>query len=84
MSESELKYPTWQAPLQDTILEFDDESLANKIQKVEILISERLQALSSETDHREEREALAAAKSILRRLRKEKLSYPEVNTQKQN
>jgi hypothetical protein len=43
---SELKYPSWQTPLQEAILEFDPEKLAEKIQAVESLIFERLQVLS--------------------------------------
>jgi hypothetical protein len=39
MSDSELKYPEWQAPLQELILEFDREKLPGKIQNVQILIS---------------------------------------------
>ena len=43
MSEEQLKFPRWQAPLQELIIEFDREKLAEKVQKVEALISERLQ-----------------------------------------
>jgi hypothetical protein len=45
MSDIELKYPEWQAPLQDLFLESDHEKLHEKIQKVETLIFERLQLL---------------------------------------
>ena len=74
MSESELKYPSWQTPLQEAILELDRETLSERIQKIETLMFERLQAISSETDHQDERQALADAASILRTLKKEKLS----------
>jgi hypothetical protein len=30
MSDEELKYPTWQGPLQDAIVEFDPKSCPNK------------------------------------------------------
>jgi len=82
VSESELKYPNWQTPLQEAILEFDHEKLAERIQTVETLMFERLQALSSDTDHQDERQALADAASILRGLKKDKLSYPDWRTQK--
>lgn len=77
MSDSKLKYPSWQAPLQEALLELDREKLAERIQKVETVIFERLQAISSDTDHHDEREALADAASILRGLKKDKLSYPD-------
>jgi hypothetical protein len=71
---SGLKYPSWQTPLQEAILELNLKQLAERIQRVEILISERLQTLSSDTDTRDERQALANAASILRTLKKEKLT----------
>jgi hypothetical protein len=74
MSESELKYPSWQTPLQEAILEFDREKLAEQIQAVENLIFERLQAIASDTNHHDEQQALANAAFILRKLKKEKLS----------
>ena len=37
MSDIELKYPEWQAPLQDLFLESDHEKRHEKIQKVETL-----------------------------------------------
>jgi len=83
MSESELKYPSWQSPLQEAILEFDREILAKKIQEVETLMFERLQEISSDPDHHDERQALSDATTILRGLKKAKLSYPDWSTQKQ-
>jgi len=72
--DRELKYPSWQTPLQYAILELGLKKLAERIQRVENLISERLQELSSDTDTQDERQALADAASILRTLKKEKLS----------
>ena len=84
VSDSELRYPIWQTQLQEAILEFDREKLAEKIQKVETLIFERLLAISSDTDHHDERQALSDATTILRGLKKAKLSYPDWGTQKQD
>jgi hypothetical protein len=84
MSESEFKYPNWQSPLQEAILEFDRETLAKKIQEVETLMFERLQEISSDPDHQDERQALSDATTILRGLKKAKLSYPDWGTQKQD
>ena len=73
MSDSELKYPSWQTPLRQSLLEGNPEKLAKKIREVEARISERLLAMSSDTDHRDEREAIADAAAILRVLKKEEL-----------
>jgi hypothetical protein len=76
-SDCELKYPSWQIYLQEAILEFDREKLLEKIRQIEATIFERLQALPSDTDHNDERQALADATPILRMLKKERLSYPD-------
>lgn len=72
-----LKYPEWQAPLQDVILEFNRERLAEKAQKVEMLIAGRLQQLREERDSREEQEAIRYALSVLRGIKRDKLGYPD-------
>jgi hypothetical protein len=45
MTENELKFPEWQEPLREAILECDPKQLAEKTQKIEALIRERLQQL---------------------------------------
>jgi hypothetical protein len=70
VSDSELKYPSWQTPLRQALLEGKPEKLAKKIAEVEALISERLRAIVFGTDHQDEREAIANAVSILRVLKK--------------
>src|SRR5438105_14311143 len=50
MSDGELKFPEWQAPLQDLILEFDREKMPEKMQHVETLIIDRLQQLRNSAD----------------------------------
>jgi hypothetical protein len=77
MSDSELKYPEWQAPLQEVILEFDREKLWGKVQKVETLIFERLQQLSQGNDGRTEREAINDALPILQVIKRDKLGFPD-------
>jgi hypothetical protein len=77
MSNGELKYPKWQAPLQEAILELDREKLAEKLQNVETLILERLQQLHQGTNGHSEREAINDALSTLRVLKQEKLDYPD-------
>ena len=74
---SELKYPEWQAPLQDMILEFNQEKLTEKAQKVEMLMGERLQQLRERDDSRDEQEAIGYALSVLRGIKRDKLGYPD-------
>ena len=66
MSEEELKFPEWQKPLQDAILEFDREKLFEKLKKVEALIIERDQQLARANDGHVERVALSDSMSVIR------------------
>jgi uncharacterized alpha/beta hydrolase family protein len=66
MSEEELRFPEWQKPLQDLILEFDREKLAEKVKKVEALIIERDRQLRVSDSHTDERVALSDALAIIR------------------
>jgi hypothetical protein len=66
MSEEELEFPEWQKPLQDLILEFDRETLLEKVKNVEALIIDRHQQLAGASDGDAEREALSDAMSIIR------------------
>ena len=69
----ELKYPQWQVPLRDAILEFSYQEL----QKVEAAVFDRFQILSSDRNHAEERQALSDALSTLRVLKRDKLAFPD-------
>jgi len=77
MKQDNLKYPEWQVPLQEVILEFDLKVLPGKIQHVETLIFQRLQALRSNNDGADERIAIANALEILHTLKKERLDFPD-------
>jgi hypothetical protein len=77
MSDPEFKYPEWQRPLQDVILEFDREQLTCKIEKIEALILKRLQQLGQGSDGHGEREAISHALSILRAIKRDKLDFPD-------
>jgi hypothetical protein len=76
MNDEELKFPEWQAPLQDVILEFDRANLPGKIEKVETLILERLQQLRRSSDGRSEQQAMNDALEILRILKRDRLGFP--------
>jgi len=65
MSDIELKYPEWQAPLQDLFLESDHEKRHEKIQKVETLIFERFSCSAKGNDGHSELQAINDAWSVL-------------------
>jgi hypothetical protein len=79
MSAEELKYPEWQCPLQEAILEFRPQELFAKVHRAEAAIFERFQALSSSGDHHKERDALSDALSTLRVLKRDTLAFPDWN-----
>ena len=66
MSNAELKFPQWQGPLQELILEFDPQKMPEKIQSAETLVLERLQQRHHGNDSRVEKIALHDALSIIR------------------
>lgn len=66
---SELRFPQWQRPLQELILERDQSRLTRKIEDVERLISLRFLRLQKEKDCLDERQALSDALSLLRILK---------------
>jgi hypothetical protein len=73
MSDGELKFPQWQGPLQELILEFDPQKLPEKIQQVEALVLERLQQLDHGSDGRVEKIALHDALTIVRIMKRDRL-----------
>ena len=77
MSDEQLKFPEWQVPLQDLILEFDSKKLGEKVQKVETVIFERQQQLYQGSDGRAEREALNDGLNIIRVIKRDKLGFPD-------
>ena len=74
---TELKFPEWQAPLQDLILEFDPIKLEEKIREVETLLFGRLQQLDHGNDSRDEKIALQDALSIIRIMKRDRLESPD-------
>jgi hypothetical protein len=73
----ELPYPEWQGPLQEAVLEFDRETLAEKALKAEALILERLRQLQQSSDGHQEREAINDGVSLLRIIKRARLGYPD-------
>ncbi len=74
-----LKYPEWQVPLEDAIVESDLKKLPARIHAVETLISERLKQLDTSEDGGAEREAINTALNILRVIKRERLNFPDWN-----
>jgi hypothetical protein len=77
MTNGQLKYPKWQAPLQEVILEFDREALRKKLEKVETSILERLQELHREAKGHSERRAIKDALSTVRVIQRDRLGFPD-------
>ena len=78
MSEiDELRYPEWQTPLQEVILEFDLENLQGKTLQAETSIVERLQELRQSTDSKDEKAAIRDGLSLLKSIKCERLGYPD-------
>ena len=72
MRDGELKYPKWEREFQETILEFDQDKLPEKAQRFETAVSVRLLELASDSDHHDEREAIADATTTISVLKKYK------------
>jgi hypothetical protein len=71
------KYLDWQRPYQETLVETDEKRLREKIHLAEWKIFQRLQQVSAEDDHHEERQAIGNALRALRALKREVLHYPD-------
>ncbi len=76
---SELRYPEWQKPFQDAISETDKQKLQAKVLLAEWRIYQRLQAISTNGDHFEERSAITDAVDELLALKFDRLNYPDWN-----
>jgi hypothetical protein len=77
MNDPELRFPEWQVPLQDLILEFDRELLPAKMQDLENRILARLQLVAQNQTDTSEQDALIDGLSILRILKRDKLLFPD-------
>jgi len=77
VNDEELKYPEWQTPLQELVLEFDSTKLLEKVQKVDSLIFERLQQLRQGNDGHIETQAVNDALALLRIIKRDELGFPD-------
>jgi hypothetical protein len=77
MDERSLRYPEWQVPLEDVIVEPDPTKLPDRIQTVETLIFQRLAQLESSNDGVVERDAINTALNVLRAVKRDRLAFPD-------
>jgi hypothetical protein len=75
MENGQLKYPEWQTPFEDLMLESDPKKLREKLQSLETVIFGRLQRLRQEDSA--EQEAINDALSVLRIIKRDKLGFPD-------
>ena len=77
MSNGKLKFPAWQQPLQELILESDREKFFERVKEVEQLISERRQQLWKDGGGIIERGALDDATRILRNIQRNSVGFAD-------
>jgi len=83
-SPSNLRRPAWQREYEAALHERDPKKLLERVHAVEAAIFSRLQELaqtSENTDHKAEEQALAEALRTLRVLKRDKLQFPDWETQ---
>jgi hypothetical protein len=73
MSEIQLKFPEWQIPLQQAILEFDRAKFQEEITRVEAMIHQRMQKLAQSSESHDERVSISDALSLIRSLKQDRL-----------
>lgn len=66
----QLTYPEWQEPYKKALLELNPEKLTERVAAAEAVILNRLQELSSTSNHHAERRAMEDALAALRVLRR--------------
>lgn len=79
-SSSGLRFPAWQQEYEALIHESDPEKLLARVHAAEAAIFNRLQKLAQNSDspeHNAERQAIADAIGVLRVLKRDKLQFPD-------
>ena len=77
LSDKELKYPKWQSEFEEAIVEFDPAKLTEKIKQFELAVFVRVQELACNSDHHDEKQAMADALATIRDVKRDKLSHPD-------
>jgi hypothetical protein len=73
----EFLYPEWQVSYQEALLEADKRTLEKKIHFAEWKIFRRLQTISADADHHQERAVIEDALNNLLALKHNQLNYPD-------
>ena len=73
----DLKYPQWQEPLAEAILEFDPQQVREKVQRAEEAIVRRIEELAFDPPNGREGQALVDGLELLRIVKKDRLGIPE-------
>jgi hypothetical protein len=74
---SPLRYPEWQRPYREALLERDPKRLGERVAEAEAAIFRRLQTLSDGPGGPAERQAIHSAISALKALKRDKLNFPD-------
>ena len=83
-SPSNLSYPAWQREYEASQHETDPKELLERVHNAEAAIFSRLQELArgpESTDHKAEEQAIAEALRTLRFLKRDKLQFPDWQTE---
>jgi hypothetical protein len=72
----DLKYPQWQQPLAEAILEFNPQQLREKVQRAEEAIVRRIEELAFDPRNGREGQALVDGLELLRIVKKDRLGIP--------
>ena len=72
----DLKYPQWQEPLAEAILEFDPQQVREKVQRAEEAIVRRIEELAFDPPNGREGQALVDGLELLRIVKKDRLGIP--------
>jgi hypothetical protein len=73
---SDLRYPAWEKPYLEAMLELDPQKLAHRVKAAELAILVRLQKLRTNSDGTLERQAIEGAQNGLLVLKKECARFP--------
>jgi hypothetical protein len=70
-------YPEWQPEYQAALTELKPEKLSQRVVAAETAIFKRLQAISQDSDHIAEQQAIQDALANIRVLKRESLGFPD-------
>ena len=73
----DLKYPNWQRPVQEALIELDKHKLHARIAEAEHAITRRLEDISQSPADRAEQDAMQHALASLRVVKKESVNFSD-------